>query len=519
MAELISNAGGGGGGGGQGSLYGDLWVLLRDLDPSDGGGNGEPALDDNGQIIPIGYDPATGETFPIYLVEGEEGDYEVPADQLAFVQEVELERTNVIRAPASVLIHARDEALAKLENATTITTEASGRIVVDGEAIDSPLENFALYKLIMTAGGTSSWTDVLANADANLPAPLASLLASGWDPTGLLGAGFSKFTPIIMDAVITAHTIGGVNGVTNVGGELLVDHFSFTDGAAEAFDYDRVARYGDTWVRWYQDMDGDPSDLEAVQRTILDAVWGSDNNGDGVNDVGSGVNWSDEYIALSADGQSFETVAATEAGINDWAQAVEDTRAVIAMMHEAIGAMEVDAPPDTDDTVDGTAVADLLTGWGGNDTLVGRGGNDTLEGGEGNDVLIGRSGDDVLDGGAGNDKLNGGTGLDMLYGGDGADRFIMSVLDSAIADTIMDFAAAESDLVNLSRLDADTSTGADDAFTFLGYAAFNGVAGELRAVDLGGTQRLEGDVDGDGLADVAVEIAGGTLVEAGWLVL
>ncbi|WP_372621214.1 hypothetical protein [Falsiroseomonas sp.] len=350
-------AGGGGGMGGgkppgagskKGDLFGDQWVLLRDLDPSGGGGDGEPALDGNGQVIPIGYDEATGATFPIYFVEAEEGEYEIPADQLIYVQEVELERANVARAPTKVMEKSLDAALTKIANGTDITTDTAGRIVVDGVTIDSPLENLALYQFIMNTGGSDSWTDVLANADANLPAELADLLASGWDPTGLLAGGFSKFVPITMDAVLYEHTTLGVNEVTGSGSTLQIDYFSFTNGTTETYDYDREERYGDVWMQWYQDLDGDPSTLELVQSTVFDAVWGSDDDGDGVNDAGSGVNWNDEYIQLSTDGQSFETFAATAAGINDWAQAVEDARAVIYIMHESLGAVEIPAPTAAD---------------------------------------------------------------------------------------------------------------------------------------------------------------------------
>jgi hypothetical protein len=372
-AEDEGGGGGHGGGGGGdigGDLFADLYVLLRDLDPSDGGGNGEPVLDGNGQSIPVGLDTASGDIFPIYYVEGAEGDFEIPADQLPYVQEVVLERANVARAPESVLEHALEEALGKLTEASAITVDPAGRLVADGATIDSPLENLALYKLIMTAGGANSWTDVLANAEANLPAQLVELLDTGWDPTGLLGGVFSKFVPVSLDAVLTEHSIVGVNEVTGSGDTLQIDYFSFTDGSAETYDYDRVARYGDMWVQWYQDMDGNPFNLEAVQRTVLDAVWGSDNDGDGVNDIGSGVDWVDEYITLSDDGLSFETVAATSAGVNDWAQAVEDARAVIFHFHESLGATEIPPPAENvvasgDLNADGTAdivLRDTATG-------------------------------------------------------------------------------------------------------------------------------------------------------------
>ena len=116
-AELAAGSGGAGGGGGGsggsggGDLYADLYVVLRDLDPSDGGGDGEPVLDANGQQIPVGLDTATGETFPLHYGEIAEGDFEIPAAQLPYLQEVALGRANVARAPDSVRQHALEEAL------------------------------------------------------------------------------------------------------------------------------------------------------------------------------------------------------------------------------------------------------------------------------------------------------------------------------------------------------------------------------------------------------------------------
>ncbi|WP_172332379.1 calcium-binding protein [Mangrovicoccus sp. HB161399] len=560
MADTISTSGGSI----QGDLYGDLWVLARDLDPADGGGNGEPVLDENGQIIPIGFDPVTGDYFPITLVEGTEGDYEVPADQLQYIQEIDLERANIMRSPDQVVESALEEALAKIEGGTVIEADPSGRIMVDGVLIDSPRECLALYKLVMQAGGATSWTEAQANAEGNVPAALAGLMASGWNPTGLLAGVFSKFSPISMDAVITAHTLMDVNEVTENGSSAEVSYYSFTDGGTESFDYDRVATYGDTWIQWYQDLDGDPSDLEAVQRTLLDVIWGTDRNGDGINDVGSGTDWTDQYMALSEDGLSFVLADGSPAGINDWAQAVEDARQAIYVMHESVGTTVVGAPADSDDVIEGSSVADYIAAWGGddlvmgyegadwidggdgNDTLLGNLGRDTIEGGAGDDELRGGMGDDLLlqgmgkdrlfgglgndrlfgglgadslDGGDGDDRLNGGFGSDMLTGGDGADSFFFRITDAAHVDTITDFDAAEGDLVRLDQMDADAATAADDAFAFMGYAGFTGTAGELRAADLGGIQRIEGDIDGDGAADFAIDIVGTDAAEAGWFVL
>ena len=529
MVMTADSAGGGGGGhdgggggdtgGGGGDLYADLYVLVRDLDPSDGGGNGEPVLDANGQVIPIGLDTATGATFPIYYAEIAEGDFEIPPDQLVYVQEVELERANMARAPADMIAAALAEALSKIENGSSITTDLSGRIAVDGALIDSPRENLALYQFIMTAGGSNSWPEVLANAEANLPPQIVDLLESGWDPTGLLAGAFSKFTPVSMDAVLYEHSILGVNEVTGSGDTLQIDYFGFTDGIAETYDHDRVAQYGDAWVQWFQDMDGDPSDLEAVQRTVLDAVWGSDADGDGVNDVGSGAAWKDEYVKLSADGLSLETFAATAAGVNDWTQAVEDSRAVIYFTHESVGSSAVAAPASTDDSITGYSSGDYLVAWGGDDLVRGLQGNDILEGGDGNDTLVGGIGDDVLKGEAGSDVLRGGDGNDTLVGGAGRDV----LQGDAGADIFRFFALADIgqaagtrdvvrgfeqglDLIDLSRI--DPSAAADDqAFAFV--AKFTGTgAAEVRAVAGSDTTLVQFDADGDKVVDATLVLNG-----------
>jgi Ca2+-binding RTX toxin-like protein len=56
-----------------------------------------------------------------------------------------------------------------------------------------------------------------------------------------------------------------------------------------------------------------------------------------------------------------------------------------------------------DDTIIGSAAANLLRGNAGNDHIEGRGGNDSLLGVSGNDTLLGGAGFDTLDGGVGTD--------------------------------------------------------------------------------------------------------------------
>ena len=124
-----------------------------------------------------------------------------------------------------------------------------------------------------------------------------------------------------------------------------------------------------------------------------------------------------------------------------------------------------------------------LTGTAENDTLNGRAGIDVLNGLGGNDTLSGAGGNDTLNGGAGNDRLTGGAGTDLMSGGDGTDTFVFtangqSSATAALRDIITDFAPA-TDLIDLSGIDANSTAGGNQAFAFIGTAAFT-AAGQVR---------------------------------------
>jgi len=62
------------------------------------------------------------------------------------------------------------------------------------------------------------------------------------------------------------------------------------------------------------------------------------------------------------------------------------------------------------------------------------------------------------------------------------------------------------DHLDLSAIDASTAHSGNDAFAFIGEAAFSNVAGELRVVGSGSDWVIEGDVDGDGIADISIAV-------------
>jgi hypothetical protein len=225
---------------------------------------------------------------------------------------------------------------------------------------------------------------------------------------------------------------------------------------------------------------------------------------------------------------------------------------------------------DGNDTLNGGEGDDILNGGNGNDTLNGNGGNDILNGGDGVDTMTGGSGDDIfivdnendavsdssgdkdelqttvsftlpegveiltftglqsgllgqgnegrnilqsnhagsdLQGQNGDDTLKDGDGRDVFTGGSGADTFDFSHVRPTFSrlGEVLDFSAARGDKIDLHLIDANHNTPTkDDPFVFIMDQNFHKVAGELRF-----SQRLlQGDINGDGVADFEIKLVG-----------
>ena len=142
----------------------------------------------------------------------------------------------------------------------------------------------------------------------------------------------------------------------------------------------------------------------------------------------------------------------------------------------------------------------------GNDAINGGSDRDVIYGYGGNDTLRGNAGDDIMNGGLGNDLITGGLGRDLLSGAAGNDRFIfLKASESTIEarDVVKDFKRG-ADKIDLSKIDADAEVAGNQAFKYLGAHDFTGRDGELRFY--GGS--VYGDLNGDGVADFAVRVAG-----------
>lgn len=232
-------SGSGGGGGEEGSPdWGDMVVLYRDADgvpvisdpvsvtdpetglPVDGGLCQQPlaapgvtfANPDNTPCTPVG------------------GSCLVPVDPLAcavvvgyetYLQPVDFARMNSARAPASTLDQQLADLLVNLSTAQCLSLDPAGRLVftspdtLDGDgdgdttelvsaAVDSPLQNLAIYREMMARG-------VLGDPPIALPAPpfgaygIIDTAAKG------LGAASDKGGKIDVDVVVYLNQIQGLS--------------------------------------------------------------------------------------------------------------------------------------------------------------------------------------------------------------------------------------------------------------------------------------------------------------------
>jgi Ca2+-binding RTX toxin-like protein len=98
-------------------------------------------------------------------------------------------------------------------------------------------------------------------------------------------------------------------------------------------------------------------------------------------------------------------------------------------------------------------------------------------------------------------------GADALSGVGGVDHFVFdwsTVSRTGTGrDVITDFTQGE-DVLDLSRIDGSLATAAGDAFDWIGISAFSGAAGQLRASTYSYGTVVQGDTNGDKVADFEI---------------
>ena len=128
-------------------------------------------------------------------------------------------------------------------------------------------------------------------------------------------------------------------------------------------------------------------------------------------------------------------------------------------------------------------------------------------GSSGADLLIRVGSGNTLRGGGGGDFIKAGAAADVLTGGAGGDAFFFTAANGSEANkfVITDFDAGSGDYVSLKQVDANTLLADDQDFVLV--SSFTNQAGQL-IVDQSqaGLVRLLGDTNGDGVADLVIDV-------------
>ncbi|MGH7226072.1 MAG: M10 family metallopeptidase C-terminal domain-containing protein [Gemmataceae bacterium] len=146
------------------------------------------------------------------------------------------------------------------------------------------------------------------------------------------------------------------------------------------------------------------------------------------------------------------------------------------------------------------------------------------------ETILGYGGDDVLIGGPGNNTLNGGAGADVIKGGGGMDTFVYERAgDSPVdaPDIITDFTTRD-DVIDLGGVARTSGV----PLSFIGWNPFTGVAGQVNyeLMEYWKCNRqwkcndefvtvVQVDLDGDGIADFAINLYGTHFLEQNNFVL
>lgn len=309
--------------------------------------------------------------------------------------------------------------------------------------------------------------------------------------------------------------------------------------------------------------------LSSIERVIGSSYADTLTGGNG-NDSLSGMGGDDKFIFSGGhdvidggDGTDTMTFADASAGVTISLK-IATAQSFAAGSSVQLNSIENLTGSSFADNLVAANSGSVLSGGAGDDTLVGGAGNDQLIGGTGENTavyalatagvhvslaarwqqdtggggidtltqiqdLIGSSHDDQLtgdskankiNGGSGADVIVGGAGADTLTGGLGADSFVYTtVSDSTVtaADTIMDFSTSDGDKIDLSEIDANKKTPAHESFTIV--SSLSKMAGQLAITPETGGYLFQGDVNGDGIADLVIHVHSLTALTAADIVL
>lgn len=318
----------GGNGGSDPPDLGDLFVLYRDADgvPILTADSCQQPLSADGTVIPV--DPVTCAVLPEYATS---------------TQEVDFGRTSVVRSPESVLQQQLQDVIVNLSTAGCVTLDAAGRLVtstntdgvVTSGAIDSPLQNLAIYRQLMLVGDLGVNIADPNNVLGNVLNTAARAVGAASDKSGRVSVDMVAYLNQILG--LTDETVNTylpkkcINVKQEVAGVVQMVRKCFLDYGPTGgnYGYTRITNFGllpnpsyipngspaNGWFEYLAVVDPNIPSFGIVQGPILDAVFCNSTLGN--NGICSGA-INPGFIA---------------GNIGGFAQAADDARAVIDFMH------------------------------------------------------------------------------------------------------------------------------------------------------------------------------------------
>lgn len=249
----------------------------------------------------------------------------------SYTQEVEFGRTNVVRSPTSVLESQMDDVVVNLSTSDCASLDPAGRLVtstviddtVSSGAIDSPLQNLAIYRQLMLTGYLGAESSPIKLPDSTNPQNILNTAARS------LGAAMDKAGNVSVDTVVYLNQILGLTdeSVKTYLPKACIEVKEEVQGVVQmvrkcflnygVFGYNRTANFISLPLPAYIPADS-PADgwfeyLSVLSETPTFAI--------SQGPILSGV------PQLAAD------TSLTGSNIGGFAQAADDTRAVIDFMH------------------------------------------------------------------------------------------------------------------------------------------------------------------------------------------
>ena len=248
-----------------------------------------------------------------------------------YTQEVDFGRTSVVRSPVSVLESQMDDVVVNLSTADCTSLDPAGRLVtstvtddlVSSGAIDSPLQNLAIYRQLMLTGYLGADSAPINLPDSASPQNVLNTAARS------LGAAMDKTGKVSVDTVVYLNRILGLTdeAVKTYLPKACIEVKEEVQGVVQmvrkcflnfdAFGYNRTANFSSLPLPAYIPADS-PTDgwfeyLGVLSETPTFAI--------SQGPILSGV------PQLAADS------SLTASNIGGFAQAADDSRAVIDFMH------------------------------------------------------------------------------------------------------------------------------------------------------------------------------------------